>query len=117
MDPGVAVRIEEMRAEGTQQTHEGDSALYVRLAMAAFDLNERLRMYRREQADAVWRVIGMALINLQLHLDAQRITEEQRDRLKYILSDGIEEPTATNNVPVFRIPFPATQPIASRIQK
>lgn len=90
--------------------HEGDSTFYVRLAMAAFDLNERLRAYRGRQADAVWRVIGMALISLQMHVDAERITAEQRAHLKHILSENIEEPTEENDLPIFKIPFPARQP-------
>lgn len=88
--------------------HEGDSALYVRLAMSAMDINEVCRSTRHD-LDRIGLMVSTAMLDIAMHAEAHRITEEQRDRLLALLKDGIddEEPTVDNNVPVFRLRFPS----------
>lgn len=87
-------------------SHEGDSVLYVRLAMCAMDINERCLAVRRD-VDRVGMIMASAMLDIEQHLEAQRITRSQRDRLLYLLKENMEEPTVDNDVPVYKLRFPS----------
>lgn len=94
-------------AERTQHT-EAETPLFIRLSMAALDVNEMCRSTRHD-IERVGLIMGSAMVDIEMHKETHRITQSQRDILMDILKEGIDEPTAENNVPVFRIPFPARQ--------
>lgn len=87
--------------------HEADSSLYSRLCADMEDVNEVCRRTKID-IDRLGIVIGKSMLEIQSHFQARRISMTQRDQLMRILKHDIEEPTGENNVPVFKIMFPAT---------
>lgn len=103
MDAGLPLRLRQMEAE---VAHEGDSALYARLATCAMDINE-VCTRTKSDLDRIGLIMGTAMLDIEMHREARRITGEQRDRLMDILKEGLEEPTVDNDVPVYRLRFPS----------
>lgn len=85
-----------------QGAHEGDSALYCRLAMAAMDINE-LCQSTRHDVDRIGLIMATAMLDIEAHREAHRITAEQRERLLSMLKEGIDEPEDTPRI--LRFPF------------
>lgn len=85
--------------------HEGRD-FYGNLMIAVYDVNEVCQRVRQD-ADRLGIIMGRAMLDIQMHHQARRITDEQRDALLHLLKDGVEEPTEENNVPVFRLRFPS----------
>lgn len=86
--------------------HEGDSTLYMRLCVAAMDVNELCQGFRRD-INKMGLALARAMLDIEDHLAAGRITTQQRNHLKLILNEDLEEPTADNDVPVYKLRFPS----------
>lgn len=87
--------------------HEGDSALYVQMAMRAMDVNELCQSFK-SNINRLGLALSRAMLDIQEAHQRQSITDEQRDRLKELLNEGLD--TDREQPPVFRILYPDFDP-------
>lgn len=109
MDTAHPAIVRALESDDAPCAHEGDSALYVRLAIGAMDVNE-LCLSFRDDINRIGLSMARAMLDIQTYYESYRITAEQRDRLMYLLKDGIddeEEATVDNDVPVYKLRFPS----------
>ena len=76
--------------------------------MSCMDINE-VCLGIKHDIDMLGVIMAGAMLDIETHFAAHRINRTQRDRLIALLKEGVdeEEPTAENDVPVFKLRFPS----------